>query len=67
MSARESGRTSAAAAPRVVRGACPHDCPDTCALEVTVESGRAVAIRGARDHPATGGTLCTNAIAVTAM
>ncbi|HRD86568.1 MAG TPA: hypothetical protein PLF63_15530, partial [Rubrivivax sp.] len=21
-----------ATAPRVVRGACPHDCPDTCAL-----------------------------------
>ncbi|MFO1305703.1 MAG: molybdopterin oxidoreductase family protein [Burkholderiales bacterium] len=44
---------------RVVRGACPHDCPDTCALLTTVEDGRAVAIRGAPDHPATGGVLCT--------
>ena len=23
----------------VVRGACPHDCPDTCALLTTVEDG----------------------------
>ena len=31
------------AGPReVIRGACPHDCPDTCAWEVTVEDGRAV-------------------------
>ena len=30
-------------APRIVRGACPHDCPDTCAMHVTVEDGRAVA------------------------
>ena len=26
---------------RIVRGACPHDCPDTCAMLVTVEDGRA--------------------------
>jgi anaerobic selenocysteine-containing dehydrogenase len=44
---------------KVVRGACPHDCPDTCALLTTVENGRAVAIRGAPDHPATAGVLCT--------
>ncbi len=31
----------------VVRGACPHDCPDTCAMLVTVESGRAIEVRGA--------------------
>ena len=42
----------------VVRGACPHDCPDTCAIEVTVEEGRAVAVRGG-DMPFTAGTLCT--------
>src|SRR6266581_4288990 len=47
-------------APRiVVRGACPHDCPDTCAMLVTVENGRAIEVRGAPDHPPTGGTLCT--------
>jgi anaerobic selenocysteine-containing dehydrogenase len=44
---------------RVVRGACPHDCPDTCAMLITVENGRAVDIRGAPDHPPTGGALCT--------
>jgi anaerobic selenocysteine-containing dehydrogenase len=44
---------------RVVRAACPHDCPDTCAMLVTVENGRAIAIKGAPDHPTTAGTLCT--------
>jgi anaerobic selenocysteine-containing dehydrogenase len=44
---------------RVVRAACPHDCPDTCAMLVTVENGRAIDIRGAPDHPPTNGTLCT--------
>ncbi|HEX6795167.1 MAG TPA: molybdopterin-dependent oxidoreductase, partial [Casimicrobiaceae bacterium] len=44
---------------RIVRAACPHDCPDTCAMLVTVENGRAVDIRGAPDHPPTNGTLCT--------
>jgi anaerobic selenocysteine-containing dehydrogenase len=43
----------------VVRGACPHDCPDTCAMLVTVENGRAIEVRGAPDHPPTGGVLCT--------
>ncbi|HVF65056.1 MAG TPA: molybdopterin oxidoreductase family protein [Casimicrobiaceae bacterium] len=42
-----------------VRGACPHDCPDTCATVVTVRDGRAIAIRGANDHPPTQGKLCT--------
>jgi anaerobic selenocysteine-containing dehydrogenase len=43
----------------VVRAACPHDCPDTCALEITVENGRAVKVEGAVDHPTTRGALCT--------
>jgi anaerobic selenocysteine-containing dehydrogenase len=43
---------------QVVRGACPHDCPDTCSFFVTVEDGRAVKIEGAEDHP-TNGFLCT--------
>lgn len=43
----------------IVRGACPHDCPDTCALETIVENGVAVGIRGAEDHPTTCGFLCT--------
>ncbi|MGE5104381.1 MAG: hypothetical protein ACM3NZ_06535, partial [Betaproteobacteria bacterium] len=47
----------ATASRRVVRAACPHDCPDTCAMLVTVENGRAIEIRGAPDHPPTAGTL----------
>jgi anaerobic selenocysteine-containing dehydrogenase len=41
-----------------VRGACPLDCPDTCTWLVTVEDGRAVDLRGDRDHPFTRGALC---------
>jgi anaerobic selenocysteine-containing dehydrogenase len=44
---------------RVVYGACPHDCPDCCALETQVdEQGRAVSVRGRADHPVTRGWLC---------
>jgi anaerobic selenocysteine-containing dehydrogenase len=42
-----------------VRGACPHDCPDTCALITTVVNGVATQVRGNPDHPRTGGVLCT--------
>ncbi len=45
---------------KIVRAACPHDCPDTCALLVTVDDdGRAVQVRGDPDHPTTAGSLCT--------
>ncbi|MGH7907144.1 MAG: molybdopterin-containing oxidoreductase family protein, partial [Candidatus Binataceae bacterium] len=33
-------------------------CPDTCAMLVTVENGRAVSLRGDRDHSFTRGGLC---------
>jgi anaerobic selenocysteine-containing dehydrogenase len=42
-----------------VRAACPHDCPDTCAILVTVEDGVATEVRGDPDHPTTAGVLCT--------
>lgn len=45
--------------PTIVRAACPHDCPDTCAIRVTVEGGRAVRVQGDQDHPPTHGALCT--------
>jgi len=41
-----------------VRGACPHDCPDTCSLLTTVEHGVAIKVQGNPDHPQTGGVLC---------
>ena len=42
----------------VIRAACPHDCPDTCAMLVTVENGVATAVKGDPDHPPTSGVLC---------
>lgn len=41
-----------------VRAACPHDCPDTCAMLVTVANGRATEVHGDPDHPFTRGGLC---------
>ena len=45
--------------PHVVRAVCPHDCPDTCSMLVTVENGRATRMAGDPDHPVTKGFLCT--------
>ncbi|RME35296.1 MAG: molybdopterin oxidoreductase family protein [Gammaproteobacteria bacterium] len=39
-------------------GACPHDCPDTCAMLFEVEEGRLTGVRGNPDHPMTRGGLC---------
>jgi anaerobic selenocysteine-containing dehydrogenase len=44
--------------PFLVRGACPHDCPDTCAWHVSVDNGVAVRLVGDPDHPFTRGGLC---------
>ena len=46
------------AATSVTRGACHHDCPDTCAWEVTVSDGVAVSLRGDPTQPFTDGQLC---------
>src|SRR5581483_8721835 len=43
----------------IIRAACPHDCPDTCAMLVTVEDGVATNVAGAKEHPTTDGFLCT--------
>ena len=43
---------------RMVRAVCPHDCPDTCGMVVAVRDGRAVALRGDKEHPFTRGFLC---------
>jgi anaerobic selenocysteine-containing dehydrogenase len=42
-----------------VRAVCPHDCPDTCAMLVTVENGVAIKVQGNPNHPPTDGALCT--------
>ncbi len=42
----------------IVLGACPHDCPDTCSMLITVENGRAIEVRGNPNHPFTRGGLC---------
>jgi anaerobic selenocysteine-containing dehydrogenase len=43
---------------RLVKGACPHNCPDTCATVTEVQDGRAVRFYGEPDHPITQGWLC---------
>ena len=42
----------------LVRGACPHDCPDTCATITEVRDGRAVRFYADADHTHTQGWLC---------
>jgi anaerobic selenocysteine-containing dehydrogenase len=38
---------------------CPHDCPDTCAIELGFdEAGELRGVRGRKDHPVTAGWLC---------
>jgi anaerobic selenocysteine-containing dehydrogenase len=43
---------------RTIHTACPHDCPDACAVLVTVDDGRATRVAGDPDHPITRGFLC---------
>jgi len=43
---------------KVVHAACPHDCPDGCAVLITVEDGRATKLQGDPEHPITRGFLC---------
>ena len=38
---------------------CIMDCPDTCALEITVDDGKVTRIAGGTDHPDTRGIICT--------
>jgi anaerobic selenocysteine-containing dehydrogenase len=45
-------------ASHMVRGACPHDCPDTCAFLTEVKDGVALKVRGNPAHTHTHGTLC---------
>src|ERR1700722_15254877 len=59
--------TRAEAQTKVVHAVCSHDCPDSCAVLVTVEqltgadgsrTERAVKVEGDPAHPVTQGFLC---------
>ncbi len=54
-----AGRAAVSSAATIVKGACPHDCPDTCALEVHVKDGIALKVTGSAEHGPTAGVLCT--------
>ena len=44
---------------RIVHTVCSHDCPDSCAVLVTVNAeGRAIKVAGDPTHPVTNGFLC---------
>ena len=43
---------------RIARVTCTHDCPDACAMLVTVRGDRAVDVAPNPAHPVTGRHLC---------
>ncbi len=43
---------------KTVHASCPHDCPDTCSMVVTVQDGKAINLKGNPSHPITKGFLC---------
>lgn len=43
---------------KVLPSVCALDCPDACALHITVEDGKVVQLQGADDHPITRGFAC---------
>src|SRR5687768_1757275 len=52
-------KTSTAFAPEhVVSTVCPLDCPDSCSLDVTVQSGRVTVVDGSTLNPVTDGYIC---------
>jgi molybdopterin guanine dinucleotide-containing S/N-oxide reductase-like protein len=59
-SAYNDSMSAAASSPfRIVHTVCSHDCPDSCAVLVTVnEQGRAIKVAGDPAHPVTQGFLC---------
>ncbi len=43
---------------KIIKGACPQDCPDTCAFLYHVKDGKLVEVTGDPEHPMTRGGLC---------
>jgi anaerobic selenocysteine-containing dehydrogenase len=37
---------------------CTFDCPDTCSLNVTVDAGQIIKVRGSESAPFTAGVIC---------
>ncbi|WP_426437112.1 molybdopterin-containing oxidoreductase family protein [Bradyrhizobium genosp. P] len=54
----QASTMSVQASTRTVRGACPQDCPDTCAFIYHVKDDKLVEVTGDPDHPMTRGGLC---------
>src|SRR5437764_14845226 len=44
--------------PEIRHSVCALDCPDCCAMLVTIENGRGSRLRGDPSHPITRGFLC---------
>ncbi len=43
---------------KILPSVCALDCPDTCALQITVDGNRVVHLTGDSDHPVTRGFAC---------
>jgi len=43
---------------RVIKTACPHDCPDTCSMLAYVENGKLTSVGGNPENRFTRGSLC---------
>ena len=41
-------------------GACPHDCPDTCAMIYEAVDGKLVDVKGNKEHPITRGSCASS-------
>lgn len=42
----------------VAKTICPLDCPDTCGIVASVESGKVTSLGGDKEHPYTNGFIC---------
>ena len=54
MSATETTKTTL----RIVKTACPHDCPDTCSMLATVDNDTLISVAGNPENAFTRGSLC---------
>ncbi|MGB0967696.1 MAG: molybdopterin-dependent oxidoreductase [Halocynthiibacter sp.] len=44
--------------PETLPSVCPLDCPDTCSLNVQVQDGTIVSVKGSKANPYTDGVIC---------